>query len=589
MTLVAWFVIAVVGLAIALLVASRIPPDLILGGALTVLLVGGVLTPAAALAGFANPGLVTVAALYVVVAGLEDTGAVHAIGHRLLGRPLTVAAAQLRLLPAVTAVSAFLNNTPVVAMLVPVVEDWCRRHRLPVSKFMIPLSYAAILGGTCSLIGTSTNLIVHGLVLDKTELGPMGFFDIALVGLPTAIVGIGFILLASGRLLPDRRPPLLDPGTSREYLIEMLVEPSSPLVGRTIEEAGLRHLPGAFVAELQRGAIVIPAVAPTERLEAGDRLVFVGMVESVVDLVRIKGLVPAPEQLFKLDAPRADRLLVEAVVAEGCPLVGKNIRDGRFRSRYDAVVIAAARNGERIRGKVGDIVLRAGDTLLVETRRSFVDRHRTSRDFLLVSEIEGSTPPRHEHAGAAVAILFALVALGATGIVDMLQASLLAAGAMLLLRCTTGASARASIDWQVLIVIGTSIGIGNALATTGAADAVARSWLALAGGGPWFALAALYVATSIFTAVVTNNAAAVLMFPIAQATAADLGVSLWPFVVAIMMAASASFATPIGYQTNLMVYGPGGYRFMDYVRIGVPLNILAAIVTLALTPIFWPF
>jgi di/tricarboxylate transporter len=585
----AWLAVGVVLVTLLLLVGTRSAPDLILVGGLSILILAKVVSPAEALAGLGNPGLATVGALYVVVAGLVDTGAVHAIGARLLGRPKSVSAAQIRLMLPVTALSSLLNNTPVVAMLVPVVEDWSRRCRISVSKLMIPLSYAAILGGTCTLIGTTTNLVVHGLVLATTPLGPMGFFDIGAIGLPTAVIGTAFVILAGRWLLPERNPPLGRDEEAREYVLETLVEGSSPLVGKSVEEAGLRNLPGAFLAEIERADTVLPAVAPTEKLRGGDRLLFVGVVESMVDLLRLRGLVPAPDQLFKLTAPRPERRLIEVVVSDSCPVVGRTIRDGRFRSRYDAVVIAAARNGERLRGKVGDIELRPGDTLLLESRPSFVSQQRNSRDFLLVSEVQGAALPRHDRAWIAGGILTGMVAAAATGLLSMLEAALLAAGLMILTRCTTASSARANVDWSVLTVIGASLGIGHALQITGAADGIAGWWLGLAGGNPWLTLAVVYAVTSLFTELVTNNAAAVLMFPIAQASAASLQVSLWPFVAVIMMAASASFATPIGYQTNLMVYGPGGYRFADYIRIGLPLNVLLGAVAVLLAPTIWPF
>ncbi|MBN1237270.1 MAG: SLC13 family permease [Gammaproteobacteria bacterium] len=585
----AWLTLGVVAAMLGLLIGTRAAPDLILVGALTLLLVLDVLSPGEALAGLGNPGLATVGALYAVVAGLTDTGAVQAFGATLLGRPRTIAGAQLRLMLPVTAMSAFLNNTPVVAMLVPAVEDWSKRCSLAVSKLMIPLSYAAILGGMCTLIGTSTNVIVYGLVQESTELGRIGFFEVGAVGLPAAIVGVIYIVAFQNRLLPERKPPLRDAGDAREYAIEMLVESASPMIGKSVEQAGLRHLPGAFLAEIERDGMVIPAVAPTEKLCAGDRLLFVGVVESVVDLVRLRGLVPAPEQLFKLDAPRPERRLVEVVVSDTCPLVGRTIRDGRFRSRYNAVVIAAARNGERLSGKIGNIELHAGDTLLLECRPSFFAQQRNSRDFLLVSEVQGAALPRHERAWLATGILAAMVAAAASELLSMLEAALVAAALMIMTRCTTTSSARSSIDWSVLIVIGASLGIGQALQTSGAAGVIAEGLIGSLGANPWLALIGIYVVTNAFTEVLTNNAAAVLVFPIAEAVAASLGVSFWPFVFVIMMAASAGFATPIGYQTNLMVYGPGGYRFTDYIRIGLPLNVLVGAVTVALAPLIWPF
>jgi len=585
----AWIALAVVAGTIGLLITSRVAPDLVFVGALTILMVTGVLSPADALAGLSNPGLATVGVLYVVVSGLVDTGGIHALGARLLGQPRTIAGAQSRLMLPVIGLSAFLNNTPVVAMLVPFVEDWAKRSRIPVSKLMIPLSYAAIFGGVCTIIGTSTNLIVNGMLIAETDYDGFGFFDIGLVGVPLAIVGFLFVLVTSRWLLPDRSSPLRQPEQSREYTLEMLVEPSSPLVGKNLEEAGLRNLPHAFLAEIERGGTVLPAVSPHVRLQIGDRLLFVGVVESLVELMRLRGLVPAPDQLFKLDAPRAERRFFEVVLSASCPMVGKTIREGEFRTHYDAVVIAVARNGERMLGKLGDIRLRLGDTLLIESRPSFIKRQRNSRDFLLVSEVRDATVPRHERAGLAVAILVGMVALATFEILSMLEAAMLAAGLMILTRCTDTAAARARIDWSVLTVIGASLGLGQALAVSGAAGSIASWWIALAGDSPWLALLAVYAICSLFTEVITNNAAAVLVFPIAEATAESLGVSLLPFVVVIMMAASASFATPIGYQTNLMVYGPGGYRFTDYARIGVPLNVLLGLVTVLLTPFFWPF
>ena len=585
----AYFTLTIVAGTTGALMLTRIAPDLILVAALTALMVSGILSPTEALAGLGNPGLATVGVLFVVVAGLKDTGAIQSFGLRLLGRPASVVGAQLRVMLPMASVSTILNNTPLVAMMVPVIEEWCKRNGYSVSKLMIPLSYATILGGTCTLIGTSTNLVVAGLIRTETDLAPLGMFDLAWVGIPCALVGVAFVVLSSRWLLPDRRTPLESLQNPREYSIEMLVEPGSPLIGQTIEEAGLRHLPGAFVAEIERHGTVIAAVGPTERLRAEDRLLFVGVVESVVDLVKTKGLVPAPKQLFKLSSPRSERRLVEAVISSTSPVSGQTIQTGRFRTRYGAVVIAVSRNGERLRGKVGDIVLRPGDTALLETQEEFVERHRNSRDFLLISPIQGASPPRHDRAGTALAILAGMVVAATFELLSILEAALVAAGLMLWMRCTTGPAARASIDWSVLIVIGASFGLGAALEKTGAATALSTAWLGHAGADPWYALLSVYVLTSILTALITNNAAAVLIFPIAQATAAGLGVSFWPFVICIMMAASASFATPIGYQTNLMVYGPGGYRFSDYLRIGLPLNVVMGCVTMWLTPRMWPF
>ncbi|HEX7003873.1 MAG TPA: SLC13 family permease [Trueperaceae bacterium] len=582
--------IITIGTAVAIigsLVFTRMAPDLAFGGGLVLLLVTGVLEPAEAFAGFANEGVLTVGALYAVVAGLRDTGGVHWISRKVLGRPKSQTSAMLRLMTPVAGLSAFLNNTPIVAMLIPAVRDWARQNDLAPSRLMIPLSYAAILGGTITLIGTSTNLVVNGLLLAAGE-GRLGMFTLAWVGVPTAIVGILFILVARS-LLPDRRSAMTRIGDPREYSVEMTVLGDGPLVGKSIEEAGLRHLPHVFLVEIEREGRLITAVSPQETLQAGDRLVFVGVVDSVVELQRIQGLSPATEQIFKLDARPSQRILIEAVVSNSFPMLGRRIRETRFRALYGAVVIAVARNGERLRAKIGDIIPRPGDTLLLAARPDFVERHRNSRDFYLVSPIEDSAPLNFERAVPALVILAGMVTVVTLGILPMVEAALLAAVLMIAFRCTSTTSARRSIDWQVLLVIASAFGLGVAMEKTGVAASVATGLLDLFGTDPLAALAVVYFVTAFFTNLITNNAAAVLMFPIALGVARALGVDFMPFAIAIAMAASASFATPIGYQTNLMVYGPGGYNYRDYFKIGVPLNIVTGLVALLVIPMVWGF
>ncbi len=612
----AHFTLAVLGLVFGLLIWSRIAPDIVLVAGVALLVLKGVLEPREALSGMANEAMITVGILYIVGAGVRQTGGVAWIAQRLFGRPKTAISAIARLMFPTAGLSAFMNNTPLVAMLIPAVNDWAKQHRIAPSKLMIPLSYAAILGGTCTLIGTSTNLVVDGqvkqevsrrLAAAKSEgLGDaqaaerfrqetglpitgLSMFDVTWVGLPSALIGCAFVVLSSRWLLPDRKPAISNLDDPRSYTIEMLVEPDSPLVGKTIEDAGLRHLPGVFLAEVDRDGFVLPAVAPEERLRGNDRLVFVGVVESVVDLQKIRGLVPATDQVFKLTEPRSTRCLVEAVVSNSCPLVGRTVRAGRFRSTYNAAVIAVARNGERINKKIGDIVLSPGDTLLLEAHPSFVDQQRNNRDFFLVSRLEDSQPLRHERAIVAVAILVGMVLLASLTSLGMFKAAMLAAGLMLITRCCSATLARRSVDWEVLLAIAASFAIGAALEKTGAAAQIAGSMIELAAGNPWASLALVYLATLIATELITNNAAAALMFPMALATAERLHVNAMPFVVVVMMAASAGFATPIGYQTNLMVYGPGGYRFSDYCKIGIPLDLLVGVITVIIAPLKWPF
>ncbi|MEX1081408.1 MAG: SLC13 family permease [Halofilum sp. (in: g-proteobacteria)] len=581
-------VAVVVGIFV-LLTSTRMATDMVFLAGVGILMVGGVLAPAEAFAGLGNTGLVTVGVLYVVVAGVDDTGGIRWIVQHVLGRPTSLGNAQGKLMAPVAAMSAFLNNTPVVAMLIPAVRDWARKYDLSVSKLMIPLSYAAILGGTCTLIGTSTNLVINGLLVERMpELG-LGMFELAWVGIPVTLVGIAFIQLTSRWLLPERRAAVTQFSEPREYSVEMLVDESGALVGKSIEEAGLRHLPGVYLVEIDRPDSVVPAVSPREILRAGDRLVFAGVPESVVELQKINGLTPATDQVFKLEGARSQRMMFEAVVSDQCRLLGRSIREGHFRTCYNAVVIAVARRGQRLRHKLGDIVLEPGDTLLLEARRSFIEQQKNSREFLLISGLEDSTPPKHERAPWALALLGVMVGTVTLGWLSMLEAAMLTAAAMLISRCTSVERARESIDWSVLLVIAAAFGIGTALQTTGLAASTAHAMIDLAGSAPWINLVAIYVATALFTALITNNAAAVLMFPIALAVANDLGVSPMPFMVAVMFAASASFATPIGYQTNLMVFGPGGYHFADFLRIGIPLNLVTGAIAAALIPFIWPF
>lgn len=593
MTWESWLALGVVVLMVVAL-ARNFPADVILVGAVSVFMTAGLFSerfpsPARLVAGLGNEALVTVAVLYVVVAGLTRTGAMDLLTRPLLGRPRSVLGAQVRLMLPTAGLSAFLNNTPIVAMFLPVVRDLCKRTGISPSKLFMPLSFATILGGTCTLIGTSTNMVVYGLLVAETgDPSALSMFEPARVALPVAAVGLLFLFTVGRWLLPDRKPAFAPGSDTREYTVEMLVEAGSPIVGQTIEEAGLRGLPGMFLVEIDRDGEILPAVASTDVLHAGDRLVFAGVVDSVLDLQRIRGLRPATEQVFKLDAPRAHRCLVEAVVSSHCPLLGQTIRDGRFRSVYNAAIIAVARAGTRIQKKIGDIVLLPGDTLLLETHASFPLQMRNSRDFFLVSRVEDSTPPSHERAGVAMLILLAMVITAGAGWLTMMHAGLLAAGAMVVTGCCNPGTARRSIDWGVLITIAAAFGIGETMRTTGLAAAIANGSVGLVGDHPWAVLAVVYATTMVLTEFLTNNATAALMYPIAMATARSMNLPIEPFLVAIMIAASCGFATPFGYQTNLMIYGPGGYRFADFLRVGVLLDLVVMAVALTVLPMAWP-
>ena len=659
-------VMAVVGAMLALLALEIASADLIVLSALGLLVVvaevtgtGRLLDVKTAAMQFGDSGLITVGLLFVVVTGLVQTGGMALITAPLLGRPKSLRSAQARLLFPVTTLSALLNNTPVVAMFMPVVDDICKRTQISPSKLFLPMAYAATFGGVCSMIGTSTNLVVNGK-LPAYGLREFSLFDITWVGLPCALGGIAFLMVFGNRLLPDRRPAISLSDDPRQYTVEMLVQPGGPLVGQTVEQAGLRHLPGLYLVEIEREAEVVPAVSPRERLHANDRLVFVGVIESVVDLRKTRGLLPATNQVFKLDAPETQRSLIEAVVSNRCPLVGTTIREGRFRSRYNAAVLAVARGDSRIPGKIGDIALQPGDVLLLEAHVDFGREQRNSPDFFLVSHVENSSPVRHNHAWIALATLLGMILLATLPLVpeysawktrggewvsaelvkdrqhavteepliqvglgsndlkfvegkphvaaapdtvavtgsrglSMLSAALLAAIIMICTGCCTVGEARSSIDLSVLIVIGAALGLGQAMDSSGAATLIVNGLSSLAGDHAWVQLAVVYFVALLLTELVTNNAAAALMVPIAIKTAAAVswngitGVSPLPFLVVVMIGASCGFATPFGYQTNLMVYGPGGYKFSDYLRIGIPLDLLMMVIAVLLAPFAFPF
>lgn len=574
--------------SLLLLASNRFPADSILLAVLGILLTTSILTPAEALAGFASPGVATIAVLYIIVAGLRETGTIAWLGRLLLGRPAHMTLALLRLLVPAATISMFINNSPVVAMFTSAVQDWCKRSGFNAANFLLPLSYVSILGGTCSLIGTSTNLVVDGLMRQSGFPG-FGLFEIAAVGLPITIVGCIYLIIASPLLISDRVGAIETFTDVREYLVEMLVNPNCELSGQTIQDAGLRHLPGLFLIEIVRDGDIIPVVSPQTVIHSGDRLVFTGAVDSVVELRRIRGLVVASDQIFKLEGHEHERRLFEAVISAESPVAGLNIREARFRHRYSAVILSVARNGHRLKGKIGDIQLQAGDTLLMEAQKGFLFKFRNSRDFLLVSKLENSSNVRHSRAPWAIIIMVLMIMLIVSGTLNILLAAVLAAGAMLASACLNMEDARNSIDYKVLLVIASAFGLGTAVQKVGLADIIADQALLIANGNPLLMLALIYVATALLTETITNNAAAIVMFPIAMSGAHSLGVSTEPFAIAVMIAASASFVTPIGYQTNLMVLGPGGYRFSDYVKLGLPLSLLVAGISLWLIPQVWAF
>lgn len=584
----ALFLLSLVVISILLLSIKNYPADAVFLGVLTVIILSGIIPAEEALVGFSNEGMLTIGALYVVAAGLRETGAIQFVIKKLLGHSTNIRTIQAKIIAPVMGLSSVMNNTPIVATFIPALQEWAKKYRVPVSKILIPLSYAAILGGTCTLIGTSTNLIINGLLISETGM-TLHIFEPVYIGLPISIAGFIYLITIGRRLLPDIESIYTSLEKTREYTIEMIVSEHSPLVGSTVEQAGMRNLPGLFLIEIVRDETILAAVEPDEILHRNDRLIFTGLVDSIADLQSVQGLVPATDQVFKLDTPRRDRHLVEAVVSQTNVLNGKSIKEGEFRNKYGAVVLAVSRRGVRIDKKVGDIVLNTGDILLMEAPRDFAERYRYSSDFLLVSTLSKKSTPNYKKSGLAWSILIGMILIVTLQFLSMFQASFLAAGIMLVSGCISINNARNSIDWQVLLVIAAALGIGNAMQVTGTAEYLAASITGMAGDSPYLLLISLYVITWILTELITNNAAAVLIFPFAISISVNTGTEMMPYIMTIMFAASASFATPIGYQTNLMVYGAGGYKFSDFLRVGLPLNLIVAIITILLVPVFWPF
>jgi len=584
-----WLTIGVILAVLALLLWERFTPDKVLAGAAAVLVFSGVLTPAQALGGFWNPGVLTVAVLFVLVAALKTTGAIRWIGDWVLGRPRSEFRAQARLVGITAPLSAFINNTPIVAMLTSAIEQWSGRSGISPSKLLMPMNYATILGGMCTLVGTSTNLIVAGLVV-QAGLPRLDLFTPLGVG-GAALMAGGLYLVTVGRwLLPERRSTVQQVAADiGEYTVEMLVDGDGSLIGKTIGNARLRHLAGSYLLELVRDGQVHAAVGPDTELQAGDRLVFVGRPDAVLELRQFPGLRSAEEQVFKVNDAGGQRNLVEVVLSRFNPAVGKTLVESGFRSHYNAAVIAIARRGQRLHGKPGEVVLQQGDTLLLEADAGFAERHGNTPDFLVVSVVGGGASIDRRRASLTLCLIGLMIFANTVLDMDILYSALAAALAAVALRCVSFAELRRSLDLRLLVVIACSFALGAAVDRSGVAAVAAGQLTAWAGSDPFWALVLVYIAAVAFTEVLTNNAAAILLFPIGLATARHLGVDPMPFVIAVMMGASAGFITPIGYQTNLMIYGPGGYRFSDYLRVGLPLSFIVGNAVLYTIPKIWPF
>lgn len=570
----AWWVLAVLVATLVVLAIDRVSTIIGLGAGIAVLLIVGAIDDDIALSGFASPATATIAALYVVAGAISATGALSwLIDGMLFGRRGGVG----RLSTATAALSSLIPNTPLVALAAPRVVRWARRNGISPSRLLMPLSFASVLGGVVTVLGTSSNLVVSDLLIARGDT-PLGVFEITPVGLPVALVGILVTALVAPRLLRERRSAAEEMRASaRRYHVQMVVEATGPLAGSSIEAARLRNLQGVFLAAVERHG-TLTAARPDLVLESGDLLYFVGDVSHVMDLQELNGLVSA-EQPHLLDAEGPGARLYEAVVADRSDLAWSTLKESGFRSRYGGAVLAIHRSDGELRGKLGTITLHPGDVLLVLAGTDFSRRWRDFRDFSLVASIDEPPPARRNRAWVAIGAFVAMIALAASGVLSLFVASLVAAGLVVLGGTLSRNEARHAVDLSVVVIIALSISLGNAVASTGLAEEIADRLVDI---GMPLGIAGLLlvtiIVTQLLTEVLSNSGAAALMVPVAMAAGEAAGGDPRGFAIGVLIGASCSFLTPIGYQTNLMVYGLGGYRFFDFTRVGFPLTLSSSIV-----------
>jgi di/tricarboxylate transporter len=591
--------LAVTAGALALFVSNRLRVDLIGLLVMTALIVLGLVTPRQGISGFANEATVTVALMLVLSAGLLRTGAVDLLG-RWTGR--LAGTSELRLLVVVIAVivpvSAFINNTAAVAILLPVVLGLSRARRIAASRILMPLSFAGQMGGTLTLIGTSTNLLVAGLLVEE-GVARLGLFDVTPPAVVLTALGAVYLLTVGRWLTPTRTPAegLAESYHLREYLTALEVAPGSRIVGRSLQEARVGRDLGLQVVEVRRGTARLREPDRTTVVEAGDVLVVTASVSHIADIaesdsLRIVGAAP-PAALAAVGdelATTAEGVkLAELLVPVGSAVVGRTLKEIDFRARSGVTALAIQRHGHLVGAPVANVPLAGGDLLLVRGPARRLRLLHEAGEFALLGTVRVPAKRRRKMA-RAVAIMAGVVLLPALGITTILISSLLGVAAMLLTGCITPDEAYEEMDWSVIVLLGSILPLGLAMRDTGAAHWVSDGLLGLTSSlGAHGALLTFYVIATLLTSVISNNAAAVVLVPVAVESAASLGLSPMPFVIAVMFAASSSFVTPIGYQTNTFIFGPGGYRFGDFARVGAPLNVLLAAASTFVIPYFFPF
>lgn len=581
----AWIVIATIFLVFGLMLFTKLAPDFVFLGGMTILMVTGALPVDKVLSGFSSSSVVLVGALFVVIAGLVHTGVMQWIVRYCLGTPKSYNMAIFRLMTPVAALSSFLNNTTVVALFINVVKIWAKKLNVAPSKLLIPLSYASGMGGICTLIGTPPNLLISGFYMDQTH-EQLSIFTPTLAGLFCLAVGI-LATIAMKKLIPERTSPEEALENSQNYTVELLVPSDAKFIGETLKDAGLFQVEGGHIIEIIRfDKEIISPVSEDEFIFGGDRLVFSGQVDEILKLRNSHQLVNAAHHVFSVNEVDSNRKLRMANVRFSSSLVGTRMVDTDFEERNNMVLIAIAREGERINQSPREIVIEKGDTLLLECPPRSKSESALTPDLQF---FESSLIPQEgKKTLTSSLILLAMIICSSLNIIPLLQASFLAAFAMIILRCCSINQARESIDWGLLMVFAGSISLGSAIEYTGIASKIAEGILSVCGSNPMFALAGICFAATFLTEFTSNTATAAIFFPITYQIAVTLGVNPLTFCVALMIAVSSSFATPIGSPTHMMVYGPGGYRFVDFMRIGLPMNFIILAADLFIVPLLFP-
>ena len=588
-----WIVSMILIATLYSLISEKIPIDLTAIGLIVILMLTKLLTPIEAVAGFSNPAILTVGAMFLVSQGMIRTGAVGFLGERVIQYSKGKASLALFIIIAIVATaSAFLNNTPVVVLFIPVVMSMCCKFGLSPSKFLIPLSYASILAGSCTLIGTSTNIIVSDISA-AYGYGALGMFELSKVGIPIAFLGLGFLLIAAFKIMPTTVNPTceLDRGQRQQYLAEIHISSGSALIKANPQTAFQSKYPDVEVLELIRHSHVYYPGRDLVSILAGDFLLIKGSANSIVEILQSKTAdLPPSEKGLRFGNGEKQPVLVEMIVPPQSELLGQRLKETGLTHDPNLHTIAIKRNNlHYTEQKLHDVSLRIGDILLLWCPRDKLIELRSKPDVIIVEDIHHAIVHRRKARIAAI-IFIGLIFAAATGLADIMVCALTAVFLMAISGCLQLRDAYRSLQPNVLLLIAATIALGQAMQKTGASQAYAQAFLDLFDkGSPTLVLGGILTLTSISTHLLSNNATAVLLLPVAVSTALTLGVDPKPFIISVCLGASACFATPIGYQTNMLVYGPGGYRFEDYLRLGIPLNLLVIILGTFLIPMIWPF